>query len=197
MASTGGQAQAPQQRAYLIALRRYRPCIQLEHIQDLYESWNVPDKADIGLDYIEAHSKAQFRPHPQRRSRRDEMVMRLGLDPESIQEISHPPSRYTSDLEVHERQAPLHIRGIGTDYHQASQYVMLPMHFIGWDETGQEAAVQLVEPVVIVRDLKANILIRTNVLGPHEIDILTSTQQVTFARCGITVQATFGNNNHQ
>ncbi|KAM0740599.1 hypothetical protein ACQRIT_005783 [Beauveria bassiana] len=82
----------------------------------------------------------------------------------------------------------LQIRGIRARSHHATRYVDLPLHFVGTaTETDQAVIVRYVTRASVVSDLKANMLLGMDALGPLQCDILLSRGAAVFQRYGVAI----------
>ena len=100
--------------------------------------------------------------------------------------------RHYPKLEIRRRAQPLTVRGIGSDYHQSSDYVVLPFRFKGTTLDGKSAYAAFDREVALVSGLQANILIGMDVLGPERIDILNSKGTATVHSCDISIPMSAG-----
>lgn len=73
---------------------------------------------------------------------------------------------------------PIPVRGYGSDKHMTSEYVIVPIHLIG---TEVEAVVT--REAHLVDGLRAKMLVGMDVMGPDQIDIITSKKQAVIGAC--------------
>lgn len=86
-------------------------------------------------------------------------------------------------LTIKHMASPITVRGLGSNRHQTSEYVITPLYFPGKDSTARTAP----REIHIVDDLKANILIDMDIMIPKKIDIFVSEAKASIDSCNITV----------
>ena len=86
-------------------------------------------------------------------------------------------------LEIRTMASPITVRGLGSNTHQTSEYVVTPLCFPGKEVTAITAS----REIHIVDDLKANILVGMDIMVPEQIDILASQSKASIGSCGTTV----------
>jgi len=91
------------------------------------------------------------------------------------------------NLQIRKRSQPLTVRGIGNDYHQTSDYVVMPMYFKGTSAQGKPAYAFFEREVALVSGLQANMLLGMDILGPELFDILNSKGHATIGSCAVTI----------
>jgi hypothetical protein len=67
--------------------------------------------------------------------------------------------------------SPISVRGLGTSKHPSDEYAIVPMYFPGKDKDGNPVMAKITREVHLVDDLKANMLIGNDLIGPVEIAI--------------------------
>lgn len=83
-----------------------------------------------------------------------------------------------SNVKIRTMATPIPVRGIGSDKHMTSEYVIVPIYLVGDD----------VEAVVtreahLVDGLCAKMLVGMDIMGPEQIDIITLKKQDVIGSC--------------
>lgn len=80
-------------------------------------------------------------------------------------------------MPIRTRVTPVTVRGIGEGRHKLSKYIILPIYFRGYNVKDNTLAYASFDrKVTIVDDLKVNILLGIDYLGPEKFDIILSTK---------------------
>ena len=90
------------------------------------------------------------------------------------------------DIHVRTMASPISVRGIGTNHHSTSEYVLLDMYLPG-RHNSKEVRAKITREAHIVDDLKAKMLLGTDIIGPEKIDIITSRNEAYIGSCDTTV----------
>ena len=69
--------------------------------------------------------------------------------------------------------SPISVRGIGSNHYSINEYMLLEIYLLG-TRNGKDIRVKITREVYLVDGLKVKILLRTNIIGPKKIDIITS-----------------------
>ena len=88
------------------------------------------------------------------------------------------------ELSVKTMASPITVRGLGSNRHQTSEYVVTPLLFPGNDNI---TAMTSPREIHIVDDLKANLLIGMDIMVPEKIDILASQAKADIGSCQTSV----------
>ena len=89
------------------------------------------------------------------------------------------------------KDAPLVVRGIGSNQHTTAEYVNLNIYVPGsHDADGRPVEALLKHPAFVVDDLRAKMLIGMDILGSEDIDLVISTRTGHIGSCRTTVQLT-------
>ncbi len=78
------------------------------------------------------------------------------------------------------------VYSIGSNRYFTNKYVLLPIFFPG-KRNGKDVVAKIVREVYLIDDLKAKILINTDIISPEKIDIITSKGKVFIGSYKITV----------
>lgn len=78
------------------------------------------------------------------------------------------------ELEIRTKASPTTVRGIGDDRFTANKYVIMQMNFIGKTPTGELAAAIFERKVLLVPNLKTNMLLGVDCMTPEKFDIRLS-----------------------
>ncbi len=83
---------------------------------------------------------------------------------------------------------PLNVRGLGTNKHETSEYIIASIYFAGKNPQGKPVRGVIRREVHLVDNLKANMLIGNDILGPEGISIDGANSKATIASCqGMTI----------
>lgn len=108
----------------------------------------------------------------------------------------HWIAKHYPQLQIRHRAQPLTVRGIGDDFHQTSDYVVMPLYFKGTAD-GRSAYAFFEREVSLVSGLQANMLIGMDILGAEQFDILNSKGITVIGSCGVTVNMDSGHRGRQ
>ena len=81
---------------------------------------------------------------------------------------------------------PVRVRGIGSAMYDSSEYAFVDF-YVPDSKNGNPVIAHFRREVHVVDDLKANVLIEMDILGPEKMDILTSFKQCRIGSCEVTV----------
>ena len=88
--------------------------------------------------------------------------------------------------------SPLPVRGIGISKHETSEYVTVPIYLPGVQDTGpnsgSKALACIRRELHLVDNLRANMLVGNDILGPEEIVINIYQKKATVGSCGMTIE---------
>ena len=91
------------------------------------------------------------------------------------------------EVTIHRTSESVRVRGIGTKWHDTSEYVLLDFYIPGQVEAGAAVA-HFTHEVHLVDDLTAKILIGIDVIVPEAIVIDGGKQIATIGSCGLTTK---------
>ena len=77
------------------------------------------------------------------------------------------------DIYVRTIASPISVRGISSNHHSTSEYILLEIYFLG-TRNRVDIRAKITREVYLVDGLKAKMLLGTNIIGPEKIDIITS-----------------------
>lgn len=86
-------------------------------------------------------------------------------------------------LTIQTMASPITVRGLGSNKHQTSEYVVTSLYLPSEDGTAMLAP----REIHIVDDLKANVLIGMDIMVPEKIDILASQSKAMVGSCNMSV----------
>ena len=81
--------------------------------------------------------------------------------------------------------SPAIVKGLGKAKHEVNQFVRTALYFPGKTDLGEPVSGEVTVDLHLVDDLKANILLGMDVVGPEDIDIITSKKHLYNGSCGI------------
>lgn len=84
------------------------------------------------------------------------------------------------------------MRKIGSTLHITNRYIFTPIYFPAVDENGQAILAEIKKEIHIVKDLKAQMLIRNDVLVPEEFAIDLKDQKATIHSCKAKINLIIG-----
>lgn len=87
---------------------------------------------------------------------------------------------------------PITVRGIGTDKHPTDQYAIVSLNLPGKDRQGKSAIARFRREIHLVKDLKANILLGTDILGPEQFSIDLGRKEATIGSCDVIIPINIG-----
>ena len=105
-------------------------------------------------------------------------------------------AKHYPQLQIRQRAQPLTVRGIGDDFHQTADYVVMPLYFKGTKD-GKPAYAFFEREIALVSGLQANMLIGMDILGPEQFDILNSKGITVVGSCGVTISMESGRRGRQ
>ncbi len=79
---------------------------------------------------------------------------------------------------------PISVREIGSDKHMTSEYVVVPIYLLGKSVNGKPVEATFTREAHLVEGLKAKMLVGMNIMGPEQIDLITSKGQAVIGSCG-------------
>lgn len=82
------------------------------------------------------------------------------------------------------------VRGIGSDKHRTKEYVISPIFFQGTNERGQQVKACFRREIHLVSDLKANVLIGTDILTPENFILDFKKGVAVIGSCSVTIPIT-------
>lgn len=91
-----------------------------------------------------------------------------------------------SDAPIREMASPITVRGLGVSRHATDKYAVVPIYLSGTKD-GKPAKALIEREVHLVENLKANMIIGNDILGPEAIDILASSATAHIGSCGVTI----------
>jgi hypothetical protein len=68
-------------------------------------------------------------------------------------------------------QLPIRVTGIVADSHQSDMYSVVKIHFPGVDSEGEAVSVELEMEVHLIRGLRCNMLIGTDMMTPYGVSL--------------------------
>ncbi|KAF7561559.1 hypothetical protein G7046_g2573 [Stylonectria norvegica] len=92
------------------------------------------------------------------------------------------------ELEIRQKATPLLVRGIGSNKHSTDKYVIMDMNFVGTTLDGKPAIATFMREVMLVGELRANMLLGMDAMAPEKFDILMSRGHALIQSCGVTIQ---------
>ena len=79
------------------------------------------------------------------------------------------------------------VKGIGEARHSIAEYVRVPLLLPGKSDIGEPVLAEIVVDVHLVDDLRANMLIRMDTMGPKGIDIITTKRHAYVMSCNMRI----------
>jgi len=92
-----------------------------------------------------------------------------------------------NDVEIRTMATPIPVRGIGSDKHMTSKYVIVPIHLSGTSVAGKDVKAVITREAHLVDGLKAKMLVGMNIMSSEQIDIITSLKQAIIDTCQGTI----------
>ena len=89
--------------------------------------------------------------------------------------------------EVRTMDCPSTVKGIGEARHSIAEYVRVPLLLPGKSDIGEPVLAEVTVDVHLVDDLRANMLIGMDTIGPEEINIITTKRQAYVTSCNIRI----------
>ena len=87
--------------------------------------------------------------------------------------------------EIRTMASPTIVKGLGKAKHKVNQFVHTAMYLPGKTDVGEPVVGEIMVDLHLVEDLKANILLGMDVVGPKEINVITSRKHLYIGSCGI------------
>lgn len=82
---------------------------------------------------------------------------------------------------------PLKVKGIGSLRHESDKFALMALFFMGNNTAGRVVFARIDCKLHLVDALKANMLIRNDIIGPEEISIDIAGQTAFISSCGIEI----------
>ena len=97
-------------------------------------------------------------------------------------------SRDIPNAKVHLMANPLRVRGIGSNTHETKEYILVPFYMPASKASdGTSVLACITREIHIVDGLKANMLIRNDVLGPEEFVIDINKKKAYIGSCDVNI----------
>lgn len=96
-------------------------------------------------------------------------------------------AKHAPDVLIRTMATPLKVRGLGTNRHETSQYGIYDMYHHGKDKDGNPVVSKIRREVHLVKDLKANMLIGNDVLGPEGFVMDLGKGEAYIGSTGVTI----------
>lgn len=91
-------------------------------------------------------------------------------------------------LEIRKRASPLQLHRIGTRIHESNDYILMNLQFSGKHiARGTPAVASFIHKVSVVNDLRANMLLAIDAIGPEQFNIVMSRSYVDIGSCGVQI----------
>lgn len=81
----------------------------------------------------------------------------------------------------------LKVKGIGSSRHELNEFVSLSLYFFGIESTNRPAYTYIHRELPIVEGLKANLLVRNNILATERVIIDLANKSVMISSCQVTI----------
>lgn len=94
--------------------------------------------------------------------------------------------RFLPELKVRTMTSSISVRGIGSNIHRSTEYILLNFYVDGKLSSGKPATALFTRELHLVDDLRANILMGTDILTPEEMILDFGTQTLKIGSCGLT-----------
>ena len=89
--------------------------------------------------------------------------------------------------EVKTMESPSTVKGIGEARHSIAEYVRVPLLLPGKSDIGEPVLAEINVDVHLVDDLRANMLIGMDTMGPEGIDIITTKRHAYVTSCNMRI----------
>ena len=89
--------------------------------------------------------------------------------------------------EVKTMDSPSTVKGIGEARHSIAEYVRIPLLLPGKSDIGEPVLAEIIVDVHLVDDLRANMLIGMDTMGPEGIDIITTKRHAYVTSCNTRI----------
>ena len=83
-------------------------------------------------------------------------------------------------IELQQMNTSINVWGIGMNYHTTSQFIHIDMFIKAINEAGDTVIVHICKKFHVISDLKANMLIDTDILRMEDIDLKFSINEMVF-----------------
>ena len=93
-------------------------------------------------------------------------------------------------VEIRRMASPLRVKGLGSAMHDTDEYVLVPIYIPATKDDGTEVLCRIMREIHLVDNLKANMLIGNDVIGPEQIVIDVSKGKAIIGSCGATANIT-------
>ncbi len=87
--------------------------------------------------------------------------------------------------EIRTMASPAIVKGLGKAKHEVNRFVRTSIYLPGKTDIGEPVIGELTVDLHLVDDLKANILLGMDVVGPEDIDVITSKKHLYVGSCGM------------
>ena len=84
-------------------------------------------------------------------------------------------------------ESPSTVKGIGETRHSIAEYVRIPLLLPGKSDIGEPVLAEITVDVHLVNDLRANMLIGMDTMGPEGIDIITTKRHAYVTSCNMRI----------
>ena len=105
--------------------------------------------------------------------------------------------RLMPSYKIEKHEAPITLRGIGTNRYSTNEWTTVSFFMKGKTPEGKPVMIKFTHDIHVVDNLKANLLVGMDILGPEGVIIDLPNESVIFSRCGnvsVPVQATARDN---
>lgn len=105
--------------------------------------------------------------------------------------------RLIPTFETKKHESPITLRGIGTNRHSTNEWTTVSFYMKGLTPEGKPVMIKYTRDIHVVDNLKANLLIGMDILGPEGAVIDLPEEKIVFTKCGnvaVPVQATARDN---
>lgn len=99
-----------------------------------------------------------------------------------------------NQIPVRTMATPIIVRGINFNKHATDQYVIVPINLSGMSK-GNPAIARFRREIHLAQDLKANILLKSDVLGPQQVTIDLEKIETHIVSCDVTISIDIGSRN--
>ncbi len=93
-----------------------------------------------------------------------------------------------SDAPIRKMASPISVRGLGTAKHMSDEYAIASLYFPGKDKNGDAVMAKITREVHLVDDLKANMLVGNDLLGPERVTIDVAKKSAYIGSCDTTIE---------
>ena len=84
-------------------------------------------------------------------------------------------------------ESPSTVKGIGETRHSIAEYIRIPLLLPGKSDIGEPVLAEIIVDVHLVDDLRANMLIGMDTMGPEGIDIITTKRHAYVTSCNTRI----------